>query len=90
MADGKSMESRADGFFEKIGKYLVDKISRFVTFLYLLVGLGAIYGRFVIPRFPGLELYLLGLPFVIALLAYYNRVIAIISFVVLILFFFIL
>jgi hypothetical protein len=90
MADEKSLSERAnakaDSIFEGIGKYLVEKITTFVTFLFLLFAAGMLYGRFIIPQFPGIEIFLLAGPFVIALIAYYNRLFAIIAFVILALF----
>jgi len=77
----------ADKYFDKLSSWLSERIAAFVSFLFLLFGAGAIYGTYVIPRFPGYEFYLLAAPIGIALVAYYNRSLATILFAGLVLFF---
>lgn len=89
MAEEKegSKESRADKYFEKASSWLGERISRFVSFLFLLFGAGAIYGAIIVPRFPDYSIYLIGTPLVLALIAYYNRGVATILFFGLVLLF---
>lgn len=78
--EGKKM-GMADNIFSRIASYLGERISLFVAFLFTLLGVGVLIGRFVIVRFPHIEVFLIAAPFVFAVIAYYNRAFAIISFV---------
>lgn len=75
-----SKEGRADKYFEKASAWLGERISRFVSFLFLLFFAGAIYGAVIVSKFPGHSIYLLGAPALLALVAYYNRIVAAVLF----------
>ena len=82
MADEKKGSfGTADRFFSKASGWLSERISAFVAFLFLLFGAGALYATFVVPRISGYEPYLLAAPFLLALIAYYNRTVATVLFI---------
>jgi hypothetical protein len=89
MADEKKEDvlGRTDKYFSRISEWLSARISAFVAFLFLLFGAGALYATFIIPRLPEFGPYLLAAPFVLALIAYYNRTAATILFAGLLLMF---
>jgi len=89
MAEDKKEDvlGRADKYFSRVSSWLSERISAFVAFLFLLFGAGALYATFVIPRLPEYTPYLLAAPFVLALIAYYNRTAATILFAGLLLIF---
>jgi len=78
---------RTDRYFSKISNWLSERISAFVAFLFVLFGAGALYATFIVPRLPEYGPYLLAAPFVLALIAYYNRAAATILFAGLLLMF---
>ena len=73
--------------FVGISNYLGAQISRFVAFLFLLFAVGAFFGAFVYTRFPEIGVYLIIAPAVLGLIAYYNRVAALVLFVFFFIFF---
>ena len=85
--NGDSKGSRTDKYFAQASSWLSEKISRFVSFLFLLFGAGAIYGAIIVPRFSQYSIYLLGVPILLALIAYYNRGVAAVLFMGMILLF---
>lgn len=89
MAEEKKEDilGRTDRYFSRISGWLSERISAFVAFLFLLFGAGAVYATFIVPRLPEFAPYLLAAPFVLALIAYYNRTAATILFAALLLFF---
>ena len=78
---------RTDKYFSKISNWLSERIAAFVAFLFLLFGAGAAYGTFIVPSFGQYSVYLLAAPFGLAAVAYYNRGLAAILFIGLILVF---
>ena len=89
MADEEGSVSlgRVDKYFDRVSSWLSERIAAFVAFLFLLFGAGAIYGAVIVPRFSQYGFYLLGAPLVLALIAYYNRPAATLTFAGLVLFF---
>jgi hypothetical protein len=67
--------------FMGIANYLGAGISRFVAFLFLLFAVGAFFGAFVYTRFPSMGIYLILVPAVLGLIAYYSRTAAIVMFI---------
>ncbi len=76
-----------DRFFGWLAGYLVERIQLFVAFLFMLLGVGVLLGRFIVTQHPQIELFLLAGPFVFALVSYYSRTFAIIAFIALLLVF---
>lgn len=76
----KTGPGTADRYFAKISKWLGERISAFVAFLFLLFAAGALYGTFIVSRLPQYSPYLLGAPIALALIAYYNRTAAVVLF----------
>jgi len=89
MAEEKKEDvlGRADRYFSRISDWLSARISAFVAFLFVLFGAGALYATFIVPIQPEYGPYLLAAPFVLALIAYYNRAAAAILFAGLLLMF---
>jgi len=85
--DAAKALGKVDGYFDRFSSWLSARISAFVAFLFLLFTAGAIYGTFIVARFPDIGIYLLGAPIALALVAYYNRTAATILFAGLILLF---
>ncbi len=91
---GTGSTGMIEQLFEDVGKTLFGKMNLFlsilshvVAFLFILFGAGMLYGRYVVTKYPHLELLLLAAPFAIALIAHYNKTFALIMFVALILLF---
>jgi low affinity Fe/Cu permease len=76
---GKS-PGEADRLFGKLSGWLGRKISTFVAFLFLLFAAGAFYGSLIVPRAGQWGALLLIAPLALALVAYYNRGVAVILF----------
>jgi hypothetical protein len=80
-----------DGWVEKrfstFADYIGSQISTFVAFLFLLFALGAFFGAFVYTRFPEIAIYFIIAPAALGLIAYYNRTVAVVLFVVFLAFF---
>ena len=74
---------KCDPFFDKVSNYVTGKIATFVAFLFFLIAIGAIYAV-VITNAPltTVTTVLILAPAVVGLLAYWNRDIAVIIFVV--------
>jgi len=89
MAEEKanSKDSRADKYFGKASDWLGERIARFVSALFLLFFAGGVYGAVIVSKFPGHSIYLLGAPAILALVAYYNRGVATVLFVGLVIIF---
>jgi len=66
--------------FLGLANYLSAGISRFVAFLFLLFALGAFFGAFVYTSHPKIGFFLIMVPAVLGLVAYYNRIAAIFLF----------
>lgn len=76
-----------DNIITRFGNYLAERIQVFVSFLFILLGVGVLLGRFVVTQHPQIELFLLAGPFVFALISYYSRTFALIAFVAILLIF---
>ena len=72
-----------DNVFSKISGFIGATVQRFVTFLFILLAFGALYGAIAVQVDP----LLLFIPALLALLAYYNRTFATIALIGVILFF---
>lgn len=81
MAEEEKKMGMTDNIFSKIAGYLGERISIFVAFLFSLLGIGMVIGGFVVVKFPEIAAFLIAAPFVLAVIAYYNRVFAIIAFI---------
>lgn len=80
---------RIDSLFQRVVGYVGKQISTFVAFLFFLFTAGVAFGVFISMRFPELVPYFVIAPAIMGLIAYYNRTVATILFVALILVFFI-
>ncbi len=74
---------KCDPFFDKVSNYVTGKIATFVAFLFFLITIGAVYAL-VITKAPldSLTTVLILAPAAVGLLAYWNRDLAVIIFVV--------
>jgi len=88
LAEEKTQEKKEqltiDNFFNQLLERATKTIQVFVAFIFLLIAIGAFYGYIVVIRFPEMALLLLMLPAVIGLLAYYNKEIALVLFILVI------
>ncbi len=76
MAEEKKM-SMGDSIFDKLGDWITKTIQFFAASVFVLFGLGALFGALVVGKDPAL----LAAPFILAVLAYYSRNFALIFFV---------
>jgi ABC-type multidrug transport system fused ATPase/permease subunit len=76
-----------DQWFNKVLEYIGQKISTFIAFLFFLFTMGAVFGAVSIVRFPEYAPIMIFAPAALGLVAYYNRTIATIAFIVLIVLF---
>ncbi|MBI4044913.1 MAG: hypothetical protein HY392_04340 [Candidatus Diapherotrites archaeon] len=81
------ISSQMDSVFQKINDYLTDKIAGFVAFLFILIFIGVVFTVIVLKIPPSETNPILLAPLVAAVIAYYNRDIAVILFLGLILIF---
>ena len=86
-SSGTAQKSRMDPWFERTQKYITDSIQRFVASLFILISAGAVIG-FMLAQRPGGE-FLIIVPAVAGLIAYYNRDFAMVVFSIVILLIFI-
>lgn len=61
-------KSRGDSIFEKIETWVTNTIKGFAAFLFVLIGIGALYGAYFAN-----DPFMLIVPFIVAILAYYSR-----------------
>lgn len=81
--------SQMDSIFQKIEDYVTEKLAGFVAFLFILIFVGVVFTLIVL-RVPTSEISpILLAPLIAALIAYYNRDLAVILFLGLVLIFFI-
>jgi hypothetical protein len=80
---------KVDSWIEKVLKYVNEKISFFVAFLFFIYTSGAFTALIVIQRWPEQAYLVVVLPLVAGVLAYYNRALAAALFGIFIIFFFI-
>ena len=66
--------------FMGLAGYLSTGISRFVAFLFFLFAVGAFFGAFVYTSYPKIGFFIILIPAVLGLIAYYNRTVAIFLF----------
>lgn len=86
MASG-FIASQMDSLFQRVEDYVTEKLAGFVAFLFILIFVGVVFTLIVL-RVPTSEISpILLAPLVAALIAYYNRDIAVILFLGLILIF---
>jgi len=78
-----SDDSRTDDFFKKIESRITEKISTFVAFLFVLITIGTFFGYVVASKQGDYRQWLLLVPAVAGLFAYYNRAFAIAVFIIL-------
>ena len=71
-------------FFQKIGDFITDGISKFIASLFVLISIGAVLGYFAAQK-GGMFTWLIILPAIIGLFAFYNRGFAIFAFLLIIL-----
>ena len=86
-ATGFSVTAWIENRFKSIAGYVGAQISRFVAFLFLLFAVGAFFGAFVYTNFPHIGIWLIVAPAVLGIIAYYNRVAAIVLFALFFVFF---
>ncbi|MFH0714145.1 MAG: hypothetical protein V1847_00095 [Candidatus Diapherotrites archaeon] len=77
----EATKSVGDNFFDKLGDWFTTTIAIFAAAVFVLFGLGALYGAYVYTFDP----FLLLAPFILAIVAYYSRNFALV-FLLLILF----
>lgn len=82
------VNDKVDNWFTSIQKYISEKISFFVAFLFLVYTSGAFTAIIVSQRWPEQTYLVVILPLIAGALAYYNRAIATLLFAVFIIFFF--
>ncbi len=82
-----SSVGKTDKWYNKVMGYLTGQISKFVAFLYLVMAIGIVIGGLVITKTPHLFPIVVGFYAVSGLIAYYNRDIATILFVLFLIFF---
>ena len=85
MADAPKMDS----WFGKVQKYVSLKIGSFVAFIFLVFAAGSFVSLIVIQRWPEMAWLTIVIPLIAGIIAYYDRTVATILFVLFILFFFI-
>ncbi len=82
MADEKTEEKkqRTDSWFEKLLNWISQTIRSFAAAIFVLFGVGALYGAYAAssPYFP----FLMVLPFLLGALAYYSRDFAVVVIVI--------
>ncbi|MBN1940826.1 MAG: hypothetical protein JW772_01445 [Candidatus Diapherotrites archaeon] len=86
MAEASDPLSWVERRISGVANYLSAGISRFVAFLFFLFGIGAFFGAFVYTSFPKLGIYLIVAPLLLGLIAYYNKTVAIVLFIVFLIF----
>ncbi len=79
-----------DEWYDSVATYVSEQVSTFVAFIFFLITIGAIFGAMVAARNPAMEPILIILPAVLGLVAFYNRDIATLFFIVFIVAFIIL
>ena len=75
------------GFFQQLEDFITTGISKFIAALFILISLGGLFGWFVAQK-GGPFVWLLILPAIIGLFAFYNRGFAVFGFVLILLFVF--
>lgn len=76
---------RSDDWFKGVQDYATGKIATFVAFLFLLITLGAVYAVIVTgATLSGFTTVLILAPAIVGLIAYANRDIAVVLFVILV------
>lgn len=65
--------SKTDPWLEKLSAYITASISSFVAFLFFVLTVGMIFGFIAVKRFPDISTWLILLPAILGLFAYYNR-----------------
>jgi hypothetical protein len=75
------------GLLENIGNNIVESLTsslrRFASFIFLLFALGVAYGALIITHNPAMLVWAIGIPVLLAVLAYFNTAFAVISFILL-------
>lgn len=74
----KEKKQKSDSLFEKVSDYISGTIRIFAAFLFLLFGLGAVYGALLAPLNPFFVL----VPLILAIIAYYSRDFAVIVIII--------
>lgn len=67
---------KVDKFFSKMSGYVTKKVSAFVAFLFLLLGVGILIGYWVTLNAPEYIYFTMLAPLFLGLLSYYNRALA--------------
>lgn len=78
---------KVDSVFQRVINYVGKRISNFVAFLFFLFTAGMVFGVIIAFRFPSFMHWFILAPAVMGLIAYYNRTIATILFIGLLIFF---
>ena len=73
---------KTDNWYDKIAAYVSEQVSTFVAFMFFLITVGAVYGALVAAKNPTLEPILIIAPAVLGLVAFYNRDISTLFFIV--------
>ncbi len=74
-------ENKTDKWFKKILTYITKKIQTFVAFLFLLISIGMLLGYLAVIHTGENAIFFMIIPACLGLLAYFNRDLAIIFFV---------
>jgi hypothetical protein len=90
MGEVKDAVGIVDSGFNKIENYITDSINRFVAFLFFLFSAGMFFGIILANKKPETAFFLLLLPPILGLVAYYNKAFSLALFIGLIAFTFIL
>ena len=65
-----------DNWDDWVATVVSEQVSTFVAFIFFIITVGAVYGALVAARNPTMEPFLLIVPAVLGLIAFYNRDIA--------------
>ncbi len=80
------------GTLENIGNAILEGLTtslrRFTAFLFLLFALGIVYGSLIVQHNPGMLPFAIGIPIILAVVAYFNTAFAVVFFILLAVFLF--
>lgn len=76
-----SGNTRLDKLFKKLSGKVVERVSTFVAFLFLLYASGVMLGIFIVTQHPEYIYHAIAAPVILGLISYYNRDVAMVLFV---------
>jgi hypothetical protein len=84
------IQKTVDGWFTKIQTDIGKKIGAFVAFFFFLLAIGIFIGIIAMQHYPEQAMLAVLFPAIAGIIAYYNRAFAIIIFIIMLIFIFIL